>query len=321
MAEIELRSLGKSDLKVTPIGLGAMQFSGGRGMFRYFLSALPQATVNNVVEAALNSGINWIDTAEIYGNGASEKSVSEALRVIGKPTGDVLITTKWFPLFKTAGSIPKSASKSSRRLEPYPIDLYLVHQPYSLSSVRNQMDGMANLVDEGIVRAIGVSNFSRDKMIEAAETLESRGIPLAVNQVRWSLIDRSIEKNGVLEAAKDLGVTVIAYTPLGMGLLTGNLHRNPEVMNTMPRFRRAMLKRNLERTRSLIEAIEAIANEVNATPAQVSLSWGTNFHGPSIVAIPGASKPNQAIQNAGSMRVHLSREQMEVLNDASLGLN
>ena len=320
MANVSTRRIGKTDLEVTPIGLGAMQFSGGKGMFKYFLSAVPHDIQNETIRVALESGINWIDTAEIYGSGASEYAVSEGLTAAGKNPGDVLVTTKWMPLLKRAKGINNSADKSIARLDPYPIDLYLIHQPWSISSIRSQLDAMANLLDAGKIRAVGVSNFNKSRMIKAHEVLSERGIPLAANQVQWSLLDRRIESNGVLETAKELGVSIIAYTPLGMGILTGKLHSEPERFDGMPRFRRRRLKSKLRKTTPIVEALESIASEHSVTAGQVSLSWNTTYHGETIVAIPGASKPIQAEQNAGAMKLTLSSEQKEHLSDLSLEL-
>jgi aryl-alcohol dehydrogenase-like predicted oxidoreductase len=134
-------------------------------------------------------------------------------------------------------------------------------------------------------------------------------------------LHRRIENNGVLEAAKDLGVAITAYTPLGMGILTGKLHSNPELFNTMPRFRRSRLRGKIKKTQPLVDALEAIAHEHEATAAQVALSWTTNYHGETVVAIPGVSKTYQAEQNAGAMQVSLSSEQMDNLSTLSLELN
>lgn len=318
MHEIVKRRLGKTDFEITPIGLGAMEFSGGKGFTKYVLAAVPPATQDEVIKVALESGMNWIDTAEMYGSGESERAVASGLKAAGKSPGDVLITTKWFPLFKRAKSMRKSAAKSTQRLEPYPIDLYLVHVPLSVSSIKTQMDEMADLVESGTIRAVGVSNFSMSRMIKAHEALSDRGIPLAANQVHFSLMNRGIENNGILETAKDLGVTIIAYTPLGQGALTGHLHRNPELLEVMPRFRRSRLRGGLKKTKSLIETLESISLEHEATTAQITLSWTTNYHGDTIVAIPGATKTYQAEQNAGAMRISLSSEQMETISTLSL---
>ncbi len=317
---VERRRLGKTDLEVSPIGLGAMQFAGGKGYFRYFLAPIAPDCMDEIVQVALDKGINWIDTAEVYGGGASERAVAHGLASAGKSPGDAIITTKWMPVLRSSKSISKSAEKSTNRLNPYPIDLYLVHQNYSRSSVKAQMDAMADLVEAERIRAVGVSNFSMKKMISAHEFLAERGIPLATNQVQFSLLHRKIENNGVLEAAKELGVTITAYTPLGMGILTGNLHRNPELLNSMPRVRRMRFRGNFEKSQYLVETLEAIALEHEATAAQVALSWTTNYHGDTVVAIPGASKTYQAEQNAGAMRVSLTSEQMSTLSTLSAEL-
>ncbi|MHA1938673.1 MAG: aldo/keto reductase [Candidatus Thorarchaeota archaeon] len=314
---VEKRRLGKTDLEVSPIGLGAMQFAGGAGYFRYFLAPIAPDCMDEIVQVALDSGINWIDTAEIYGGGASERAVAHGLASAGKSPGDAIITTKWMPVLRSAKSISKSAEKSTNRLDPYPIDLYLIHQQYSRSSVNAQMDAMTDLVDAERIRAVGVSNFPEEKMISAHEALAERGVPLATNQVQFSLLHRKIENNGVLEAAKDLGVTITAYTPLGMGILTGKLHSNPELLSSMPRFRKLRFRGKFKKSQPLVEALESIALEHEATAAQVALSWTTNYHGGTIVAIPGASKPYQAEQNAGAMHVSLTSEQMETLSTLS----
>ncbi|MFX1483419.1 MAG: aldo/keto reductase [Promethearchaeota archaeon] len=316
--EIVKRHLGKTDIQVTPIGFGAMEFAGGHSFFRFMFKPVEPETQNDVVKTALESGINLIDTAEIYGSGYSECAVSRSLQAAGKAPKDVIISTKWFPLLKRAKSIRKSAKKSTERLAPYPIDLYLVHMPLSISSVDSQMEVMANLVEDGVIRAVGVSNFSKERMIKAHDALADRGLPLAANQVNFSLLKRGIEFNGILETAKELGVTIMAYTPLGQGVLTGRLHNNPELLERMTRMRRRRIRGNLEKSKALVETLEAIASEHNATAAQVALSWTINYHGETVITIPGASKPYQVEQNAGAMKLSLTSEQMETISAKSL---
>ena len=318
MQNIEKRRLGKTDIEVTPIGLGAMEFAGGKGFSKFMLGPVEPETQDEVVKVALDSGMNLIDTAEIYGSGYSERAVSRALQNAGKSPGDVVITTKWFPLLKRAKSLRKSSRKSTDRLAPYPIDLYLVHMPLSVSSIQTQMNEMADLMEAGTIRAVGVSNFSQNRMIKAHEALAERGIPLAANQVNFSLMKRGIEFNGILETSKELGVTIMAYTPLGQGVLTGKLHQNPELLDVMPRMRRNRLRGNLKKTQALVDSLEAIALEHDATVAQVTLSWTTTFHGDTVIAIPGATKTYQAEENAGAMNLSLSSEQKETISSLSL---
>ena len=149
--------------------------------------------------------------------------------------------------------------------------------PFSISSVEAQMDAMAALVKAGKIRSIGVSNFSAKKMRRAHAALAKYGIPLASNQVEFNLLNRDIEKNGVLDAAKELNITIIAYVPLYQGLLTGKFHKNPELVKKLPSMRRMMVRRKFEKSRPLIKALEDIASSHNCTASEVALSWVINY--------------------------------------------
>jgi aryl-alcohol dehydrogenase-like predicted oxidoreductase len=179
------------------------------------------------------------------------------------------------------------------------------------------MEAMADLVEAGKIRSVGVSNFGVERMRRAHAALEKRGLPLAVNQVHYSLLQREIERNGVLDAARELGVTIIAWQPLGSGILTGKFHREPELLKQAPLVRRMMLQRELERSLPLIEVLEQIAAEHGVTPAQVALNWLVNYQGETVVAIPGASKAQQARESAEAMALRLADEEMHRLDEAS----
>ncbi len=135
--------------------------------------------------------------------------------------------------------------------------------------------------------------------------------------MRFSLLDRSIETNGVLDTAKELGVTIIAYTPLASGLLTGKYHKNPELIQQKSVAWRGRIQKDLEKTRPLIQALEEIGTKYGATPAQVALNWVIHFHGESIITIPGASKRRQAEESAGAMKFMLSQEELSRLDELS----
>lgn len=304
------RQLGQTGIEITPIGLGVWQFSEGRGGAWATWAPIDYETTNKIVQIALDGGINWFDTAELYGGGRSERRLSAGLQAAGVNNGSVVVATKWQPLFRRATSIKTTLKNRQDALSPYGVDLHQVHFPYALSPINAQMEVMADLVSENKIRAVGVSNFSAQQMREAHEQLVSRGISLASNQVKYSLLDRRIEKNGVLEAAKELGITIIAYSPLEMGLLTGKFHNDPGLIASRPLLRRVRMRRRLESSRPVLGLLNEIAEKYNVSVSQVVLNWTINFHGETIVAIPGASKPSHAQESAGAMDFELTRDEM-----------
>ena len=317
---IELRTLGKTDIKVTPIGLGAMELSGGGGGLGRMFAVLPQEEKSSIIRAALDGGINWFDTAEVYGKGVSEAAVALGLKEAGKTSDDVVVATKWWPLLRTASNIPKTIDERLRFLDGYRIDLYMVHQPFSLASPEAEMDAIAKLVEQGKIRSVGVSNFNAKRMRRAHAQLQKHGLSLAVNQMQFSLVHRNIETNGVLEAAKELGVTIIAYTPLGAGLLTGKYHKDPSLIAAKKGFRKGFIRHLLEPTGPLVEALEEIGARHDATAGQVALNWVINVHGETVVTIPGASKISHVEQSAGAMKFRLTDEEIAKLDELSRGL-
>ena len=318
--KIQLRHLGKTDILVTPIGLGVMELAGGGGLIGRMFPVIPQDEKNAIIKTALDGGINWFDTAEMYGAGVSEQSLATGLKAAGKVDKDVVVATKWQPFFRTAGNIPHSIDDRLRFLDGFSIGNYMVHQPYSFSSPEAEMNAMADLVEAGKIRSVGVSNFNPARMRRAHAALAKRGIPLAVNQVRYSLLNREIETNGVLDTARELGVTIIAYTPIARGLLSGKYHKDPGLLNRMSGWRKAGMQRNLERTRPLINTMDKIATKYEVTIAQVALNWLINFNGEIVVAIPGATRVHQAKESAGTMKFRLSDEDMVQLEAVSHSL-
>jgi aryl-alcohol dehydrogenase-like predicted oxidoreductase len=311
------RTLGKTNIEITPIGLGMMEFAGGGGLMGAAFPKISQEEKNATVKAGLDGGVNWFDTAELYGSGVSETALATALKAAGQADDEVVVATKWWPLFRTARNIPLTIDDRLRFLDGYSIDLYMVHQPYGFSSPEAEMDEMAKLVESGKIRSVGVSNFNPERMRRAQRQLEKHGLPLAVNQVRYSLLDRRIERNGILETAKELGVTIIAYTPLESGLLSGKYHKNPELLEKKSAFMRARLRRRVEKSRRLVAALGEIAIEHDATAAQVALNWIIHSQGESVVTIPGVTKVSQAQDNAGAMKFKLSADEIARLSELS----
>lgn len=313
----QYRKLGNSDLQVSPVGLGVMQFAGGKGMFRFMFPDIPQKEKDAIVLTAFQGGINWYDTAEIYGNGRSERSLRDALKNGDIKDDEVVVATKWWPFPRFAGNIGRTFPRRQKHLKGYAIDLHQVHQPLSFSSIEAQMDAMADLVEAGKIKAVGVSNFNAQQTRQAHEALVRRGLGLASNQVQFSLMDRSIETNDTLEAAKELGVTIIAWSPLASGLLSGKFHRNGDALKHTPIGRRMRLALKVNETKPLIAAMEQLAEKYGVTVAQVALNWTVNFHGETVVAIPGASKVTHAEQAAGVVKFRLADGEMVRLSELS----
>jgi aryl-alcohol dehydrogenase-like predicted oxidoreductase len=278
---------------------------------------LSQQQMTAIVKTALDNGINWFDTAEMYGQGKSEHSLATALKELGVQDGEVIIGTKWFPIFRTASNIPRSIDDRLHFLDGYKIDVYMVHQPWGFSSPEAEMNAMADLVEAGKIRSVGVSNFNSGQMVRAYKTLEKRGLPLAVNQVQYSLLHRKIESNGVLAAAKDLGVTIVAWSPLARGILSGKFHNNPETYQNLQLGRKMLMRGKINKSAGVVVELNRIGQKYGVTPAQVALNWVINFQGETVVAIPGASKTYQAEESAGAMGFRLSDEELARLDQLS----
>ena len=317
--KIGLRSLGNTGRMVTPIGLGCWQFSKQKNLAGKFWPTLEDDLIGKVVSLSLEGGINWFDTAEIYGNGASEKALAKALLAAGKRPGEVIIASKWWPMFRFASNIPKTIDERIKALSPFPIDLYQVHQPWGFSNEKAEVSGMADLYDRKLIKCIGVSNFSAKQMENSWETLNMRRIPLASNQVPYSLLDRRIESNGVMKLAKKLGISIIAYSPLAQGVVTGKFHDNPELLKNIgfrkysSQFKPAGLAKSLP----VVKLVKELAVRYNVTPAQIALNWLIHFHGNTVVAIPGATKEIHVKENTGAMTFRLSDSDMERLDKVS----
>jgi aryl-alcohol dehydrogenase-like predicted oxidoreductase len=314
------RRLGERE--ITPIGLGCMQFAGtGIG----FYPPVPQDEVDAIVAAALKGGVTWFDSAEMYGNGASERALTTALHGLGVAPGDVLIASKWTPFGRTARSIEATAPRRLAALQGYPLDLHQIHAPYgSLSSVARQIEAMARLYEAGTIGGVGVSNFGAADLERTHAMLSARGIPLLSNQVQVNLVHRTLEHDGVLTTARRLGVTLIASAPLRAGLLTGKFHDEPSRVRSLRGSRRLIAggrygfsPRALEHTRPLVEELRAVAEAHGATPTQVALAWLVTYYDDTVVAIPGASKVRHAQEAAAAGDLVLSSRELDALADVS----
>lgn len=310
------KEIGNTNIKLSTIGLGCWQFSKNTGFAGRFWPKISDDNTLDIVKTAIDENVNWFDTAELYGWGESEESLSLSLRKLNIDTKSHFIATKWWPLFRTASSIKKTIQKRLHFLTGYPITLHQVHMPLGFSSIEKEMNMMADLVKDGKIKHIGVSNFNEKQMIRAYNTLEKRGIHLTSNQMEYSILNRSIESNGVLETAKKLNISIIAYSPLAQGIASGKFHDNPELIKNLHLWRRGKLKKrglSISASQPVINELKTIAKKHQTTVAQIALNWLVSFN-QNVFVIPGATNKKQCQDNVNSMKIKLSDEEIEKLN-------
>ncbi|MDW8327422.1 MAG: aldo/keto reductase [Anaerolineales bacterium] len=295
------------------LGLGTWQW--GDRLFWGYGQGYAEAELKEAFDASVAAGITFFDTAEVYGQGQAERFLARFIREARFQDGQKpYLATKFLPLpwRLTKGQFRRALQGSLRRLELDAVDLYQIHWPFPPVSIETWMDAMADAVEAGLVRAVGVSNYSSEQMIRAFTALRKRGVPLVSNQVPYSLLNRRNEHNGLLALCHELGVRFIAYSPLEQGLLTGKYTpRNPP-----PGIRSQRYRNLLVRIQPLITALREIGEAHGGkTPAQVALNWcickGT-------LPIPGAKNAKQAEQNAGALGWRLTQEEVARLDRVSL---
>jgi aryl-alcohol dehydrogenase-like predicted oxidoreductase len=266
--------------------------------------------------AALEVGVTFFDTAEIYGFGLSEEFLGQFLKKTDK---QVQIATKYGPVpWRFLGqSVADALTDSLKRLQLERVALYQVHWPFTFfMSQETLMNALADEVKRGRIEAVGVSNYSAQQMREAHQILAARGVPLAVNQVRYSLLTRQIESNGILQTARELGVTILAYSPLAQGLLTGKY--TADSANTPKDGRRIdsrFSKEGLQKLEPVISLLRQLGDKHDRTPAQVALRWLIDQG--NIIPIAGAKTAEQVKQNAGALGWRLGDDEIKQLDEVS----
>ncbi|MEO0456935.1 MAG: aldo/keto reductase [Cyanobacteria bacterium P01_A01_bin.114] len=310
-ANIQTVQLGSNGPTVPALGIGT--WSWGDSLFWQYGKDYGADEVRQAFEAAIAAGVNFFDTAEIYGFGESEKLLGQFMQATDHP---VIVATKYFPLpwRFSEQAVADALTASLKRLQVPTIALYQVHWPFDFLMGQNTLiNALADEVKQGRIQAIGVSNYSAQQMREAHGYLAERGVPLAVNQVQYSLLHRKIEGNGVLAAAKELGVTILAYSPLAQGLVTGkyrleNYQKPAGARSLDPKFS----KNGLAKIEPVIEVLEQVGAAHERTPAQVALNWLIGQGG--VVPIPGAKNAGQATQNAGALGWEMSLAEREEID-------
>ncbi|MCK4455921.1 MAG: aldo/keto reductase [Thermoplasmata archaeon] len=283
--------LGKSDLKVSRIGLGGLQF-GTQG---YGISE--EDVMRETINRAIDNGINFIDTAEVYAFGGSERVIGETIKDRGD-RDDLVIATKVYPENLRYNEVLKAADASLKRLQTDVIDLYQIHHPNPVVPMTETSKAMDELLEAGKVRYVGVSNFDASLTQLAVDSIKNGEV--ISNQIECSLIVRDIERE-TLPFLRDAGIVTIAYSPLAMGLLTGKYDESTELPKEDRRANLALFKKgNLKQLESLTGMMREIADAHDASVAQVALNW--LLRSDDVFPIPGAKSPEQAESNASAAK-------------------
>jgi aryl-alcohol dehydrogenase-like predicted oxidoreductase len=307
----QLKPLGNSDLEITPLGIGAWAMGGSGWKFAWGEQDDNDSIA--AIRAALDAGLNWIDTAAVYGLGHSEEIVGKAVHgMSNKPFIFTKCERRWneqgeiYPSLKAA-SIRQECENSLRRLRVEHIDLYQIHWPEPDADIEEGWTAMARLREEGKVRWIGVSNFNVQQLKRAMDIA-----PITSLQPPYSLLVRKAEAE-ILPFAQANGIGVIVYSPMRAGLLTGKMTRQRAL--SLPHddwrkrdkdFQEPQLSRNLE----LVELLREIGQRHGHTPGEVALAW--TLHNPAVTgAIVGLRRPDQVNGTVGALTFRLSDTEID----------
>jgi aryl-alcohol dehydrogenase-like predicted oxidoreductase len=306
--------LGKTDIRISPLGLGTWQW-GDRMMWGYGKTHT-DSDIHEAFHVSLQSGVSFFDTAEVYGKGRSEQLLGACLKEAGQsPLGaPLVVATKFmpYPWRLRKGILLSKLRASLARLKLERVDLYQIHWPFPPVPIETWANALADAVEAGLTRAVGVSNYNSAQMLRAHSALSKRGVLLASNQVEFHLLNRRVEHKGLLKLCHELGVTLIAYSPLAKGMLTGKYTpqtRPPGLRSYL--FRRARLGKILP----LIQLLRAIgAAHEGKSPGQVALNWVICK---GAVPIPGAKNARQAQENAAALGWRLAEAEIAALDEES----
>jgi aryl-alcohol dehydrogenase-like predicted oxidoreductase len=291
-----------------PFGTGT--WAWGDRLFWGYGRGYDENDLRAAFDASVAGGIDLFDTAEVYGQGRSELLLGKFIRESGQ---QVKIATKFmpYPWRLNRRSLKKALRSSLKRLGRDKVELYQIHMPFPPLKIETWVEAMGEAAQAGLVDAVGISNYNRDQTQRAYDVLIHQGIPLASNQVEYHLLNRKIEKNGLLKHCQELGVTIIAYSPLAQGLLTGKFTVENPPKGARSRYGTKMV----EKIQPILRLMRQIgADHAGKTPAQVALNWvmrkGT-------YAIPGAKNRRQMEENMGALGWELTLDEISALDEAS----
>jgi aryl-alcohol dehydrogenase-like predicted oxidoreductase len=302
-------------LTIPPLGVGTWAWGDKStwGMGGYD-AAFTEATIREAWEASIDAGVLLFDTAEIYGAGESERIIGRLLKADPSVRDRIVIASKFMPVpwkVSVKSQLAAAARASTERMGIEKIDLYQLHAPISIRSHNALAEALAIAHQQGLIDAVGVSNYSAKEMNAFAAALKKHDLTLASNQIEYSLLRTMPDRVGLLQACQDLHVTPLAYSPIGQGRLTGKYSAaNP------PKGKRTFADHPM----SEVDAIVAILRRIGAahgdrTPSQVALAY---LMAKGTVPIPGAKNKQQAEENAGALGWRMTAEELTELDGAAL---
>jgi aryl-alcohol dehydrogenase-like predicted oxidoreductase len=308
-------TLAGSDVSVPPLGVGTWAW-GDRatwGMGGYD-TGLTRSSIEEAWDASIDAGVTFFDTAEVYGGGESERIIGSLLAGDPARAAKVVVATKFMPSpwkLNVKGALVHALRASLRRLGLPAVDLYQIHGPISLRSHDALADALADAHRQGLVKAVGVSNYSVKETRSMAAALAARGLSLASNQIEFSLLRRAPETGGLLAACAELGVVPLAYSPIGQGRLTGKYSAsNP------PPGNRTFSNHPMEVVDGVVAELRRIGDKCGGKlPSQVALRW---VMAKGAIPIPGAKNRHQAEENAGALGWSLDGDDLARLDGVAL---
>jgi len=304
--------LGKSPVLVSEVGIGAWSW-GDRSNY---WAGWNKDDCQRAFDASMDAGLTFVDTAEVYGFGQSERFLGEFVKAAKSGAAPPQIATKYAPLpwRQTASSVVSALDASLERLDKTSIELYIQHWPgFFLNAFSNQatLEGLQMCLDAKKTAAVGVSNFNASRVREAAKFFEGNGACLSSNQVQYSLLYREPERNGVLDACKEHGVSLVAYSPLCQGMLTGKYSAG-----NVPSGPRKMYFKNARfaEVASLLSLMDAIAQETGKSKAQIAINW---LLCKDVIPIPGVRNASQVADIVAACGWRLTDGQVAELDRVS----
>ncbi|WP_455368093.1 aldo/keto reductase [[Eubacterium] cellulosolvens] len=297
--------LGKTDIEISRIGLGTFQASK-----RHWGEQINLNEVADAIKRAYELGVNFIDTAETYGDGDSEKIVGKVIKEIGRD--NLVIATKVHGKHCRYRDVLKAAEKSLQRLGVNEIDLYQIHwpDPWEQIPLKQTMDAVEELYHDGKIRYIGVSNFAVRDIKEAQSHLSSTEI--VSDQVRYNLLQREIEYD-LLDHCKKEGMTLFAWSPLAQGILTGKYTTYNKPSDAERKGNRLFYNSNLTHIQRLLNVLQKISKVRKKTVAQIALNW--LLQNKTVIPIPGAKNPQQAEENITASGWSLNNKEIREIDD------